>query len=67
MKWTSEKPTKPGFYWLTENHLGGRRQTTIVEIAMIGDLTVKWVNGARDTVDRVSGQWSGPIPEPEEA
>lgn len=65
MIWTTEKPTKPGWYWwrrekgfipsflhVTTDHLKG------TGFFIVGAYTVRFQN--------IGGEWAGPIPEPEE-
>jgi hypothetical protein len=55
MKWTTEKPTKPGWYW--------ERKFDTVHIKYFDrDLFFGGLYTAWET-----GEWAGPIPEPEEA
>ena len=62
MKWTSEKPTKPGWYWY-------RGETDLNELIIwvSSDLRVVYpasLNFKSFAVDEVPGQWAGPIEPP---
>lgn len=71
MKWTSDQPTKPGFYWckvdgetsivfISEWHIEELKKNVLV-IEFIG-------NDEKIILDEISSGalWAGPIPEPEE-
>ena len=66
MKWSDDAPDKPGWWWMREQG----RLPEVVHIA-----TASWLGGrlfaitagAAPPVDKISAQWAGPIPEPEEA
>jgi len=63
MHWTTEKPTKPGWYWWSPS----KGIACIVEI--VGRLVMKvyFISGRRDLLNNVKGEWSSePIAEPEE-
>ena len=54
--WTTEKPTKPGWYWFLESGIGER----IVEIRAVpirGLLIVCWVSGRRADLADLFGGW----------
>ena len=71
MKWTSEQPTKPGFYWCkTENEAAivevsewyaEELHKNILAVELIGD-EEKYIFNEQFPVLL----WAGPIPEPEE-
>lgn len=62
LKWTSTKPTKPGWYWW-------RTVTTQPGVYEVyhanGTLKVYWPK--IEKVSAIEGEWAGPIPEPEPA
>lgn len=58
MKWTSEKPSVPGWYWWRDN---------IVRVVYIGEYPPGnlYIMGYHNL--RVAkGEWAGPLTEPEE-
>ena len=68
MDWTTEKPTKEGFYWIRfeerdewSEHLG------VVEIARIDELLHIFFPGGDENyelVDRFDAEWYGPLEPP---
>jgi hypothetical protein len=66
MKWTTKKPTKPGWYWW---RLYDRTRGAAVEVIRIHPDGIMFVNGGRYGEEHLAvwpGQWSdAPIPEPE--
>lgn len=65
MKWTTEKPTAPGWYWYRSIVCEVTRYTRVVEVFPNGKVS----DGSlfpMDHVDKFNGEWAGPIPEPEE-
>jgi hypothetical protein len=75
MKWTKQKPTEPGFYWIstTCEELDGSitRETEMAEVHDDGTLT-PWdeagvlLNQYDVKTETDSYLFAGPIPEPEE-
>lgn len=64
MKWTSEKPTKPGYYWqLNES---GDAQVLRVYQSAAGRLFAASFADWETPVSRLDGQWAGPLEEPQE-
>lgn len=67
MKWTSEKPTKPGWYW----YKSLRRPTQVMQV-YANEFFVRGVlfaqsSGLNSTrVAKLTGQWAGPLEEPQE-
>lgn len=62
-EWTSEKPTKPGWYWLKCYH----KPEVVQVVSMNGDMAIVgegWDMRVRN-VDRPC-LWSGPLVPPEE-
>lgn len=67
MTWTTDPPTKPGWYWALER---GMSRYVVVEV--IPNLTPHdfcvWDDATDECVAlEVFVRWAGPIPEPEEA
>ena len=68
MNWTTEKPTKSGWYWM--RYVPRDQFPSIIQV--LHDGACLCVNNDGDTVDDVCtawphSQWAGPIPEPKEA
>ncbi len=61
MKWTTEKPTTPGWYW----YKGAGYSTTLYVYTANGGLFVE-DHDYTGPVQGYPGEWAGPIPEPEE-
>ena len=64
MKWTSEPPTEPGWYFMRQ---GG--QVTVCRVVLYCDGLVAMFGAMRQSVDfmkKIGAQWAGPIPEPVE-
>lgn len=59
-RWTSEKPTQPGWYWRSK-HIA----TDPVEIVYgtDGELWIKHAGFSFTPLKHALGQWAGPIPE----
>lgn len=65
LKWTKEKPTENGFYWWRNKEVDGN--TLTVAIVRMSDRTARFIGcDPFCCLDGVGGEWSGPIPEPEE-
>ena len=68
--WTTEKPTKPGWYWYRDKDIP--TQPVYVYNAVGGLFVELWNGEIRSFESRsgrwksMSGQWAGPIREPEE-
>lgn len=64
--WSTEKPTRPGWYWWRQPYC----QDVIVEITLGGAKNGKRLyvvtDGDTGELASFSGEWAGPIPEPEE-
>lgn len=67
MKWTSEKPTKPGWYWRTMRAWNGTHEIVRV-IALPDVLHVQGIDLFSSPLRGFSSDnlWSGPIKEPTE-
>lgn len=68
MIWTTEKPTKPGWYWWR-----CRGVQCVVEIGtpqhviqLSSGLSVWFTSGSVRKLQDVDGEWAGPLEEPEE-
>ncbi len=60
MKWTTDKPTEPGWYWVRDG-----QQIEMVDLELdSGTLVVYAVDDDHHTVDEYS-HWFGPLPQPE--
>lgn len=68
MKWTSDKPTKSGFYWIRDSVLKKSSAYAIISIHVCGDGIFFY----DDDVAKPFGaflakfQFAGPIPRPDE-
>ncbi len=70
MTWTTDKPTKPGFYWWKDRQnaqtLVFVRPDDIVEImTVIETPTYRWIDHHNVVLSQMTGEWQGPI-EPSE-
>lgn len=69
LRWTSKVPTKPGWYWLWEREMpDDEEEPEIVEVAK-GKFGLEVHYSGSDLfkpLKGISGQWSGPIQQPEE-
>ena len=64
MVWTQDTPTVPGWYW----HRSPSGVIWVEELALRGgQLVVVDQNGRAHALETCSGEWAGPIPQPEEA
>jgi len=64
MKWTTEKPTKPGWYW---QRLKGRLNPALFHISQIREYCCELVDAFTMESPGDGWEWSSePIPEPEE-
>lgn len=70
MRWTREKPTEPGWYWLrfeVPAHIGGGYDIKCKEVVEIkGELRLWWGEYEEDDALPDNADWQGPI-RPEEA
>lgn len=66
MKWTNEKPVKAGWYWYQELKSFGPTIINIQKDESAGKLYVNSDDWKDLYVEDFKGQWSGPIPEPED-
>lgn len=70
MTWTTDYPTKPGFYWIRNYrrfHLDKDPETAdpvIVQVDQVGDFYLIGVNTVHFKDHVVSAEWQGPV-EPE--
>lgn len=58
MKWTKERPEVDGWYWFFD--------VADPEIVEVKDNHVYWTRSGDCSLDELDGEWSGPIPEPED-
>ena len=59
MTWTTEKPTRPGWYWYRK---GEKDVQLLMDVRKIeGQLTAHWSNGVSEVIDHMCGEWSGPL------
>ena len=62
MKWTSELPTEPGWYWVRNSTTKHKNIVLVFDGLVAGNYTCLKVEEAHE----IYGEWAGPIPEPEE-
>ena len=63
MKWTTDKPTTPGFYFW-RGRVGDKPCMRVHEVELINNvLTVRVVGPVKDITE---GEWAGPVTVPEE-
>lgn len=69
MKWTTDKPTKKGWYWWRDMR-HGHRISLVVYIEFgergCGLVSFAYAERYRELKDMTHGEWAGPIPETEE-
>jgi hypothetical protein len=63
LKWTSEKPTAPGWYWWREVEASDRF-TAVIHWDASDSV---FIDGCRYSKETFNGQFAGPIPEPTDA
>ena len=63
LRWTSEKPAQPGWYWY--RGLIDEADPLILLVDEAGYF--QWPDGAFEDVRQTDGEWAGPIPLPSEA
>ena len=69
MKWTSEKPTKPGWYWYMEfgrSYVLRLYEVQLPELATPSKPLYAASGYFGGAVDDMHGQWAGPLEEPQE-
>lgn len=68
MKWTTEKPTKEGWYWYNDTVTGKSKEIVFIWRSGIGDLHIGFNTESEVyLLSEIYGEWSDqPIPEPEE-
>ncbi len=67
MIWTREKPTQPGWYWYRTLHHGKPTFVDMVRVYPYGDtFLVRSMEFAGTFIKDFTGEWAGPIEEPEE-
>lgn len=71
LRWSKEPPTMPGWYWWKE---GRNEESMIVHVFIVAHISGEkflcaQFAGEGDIVhriDKIDGEWAGPISEPEE-
>ena len=72
MKWTYDRPNKPGYYWYItiEDVISGKKNRTVI-LFVNSDLCITTSNIRRYinpvSVNEIKGLWAGPIQAPEES
>lgn len=64
LRWSTEKPTQPGWYWWRVNYKDGEFIERVFRVAKYNDLL--YVPDF-DNVSKMEGEWAGPISPPLEA
>lgn len=65
MKWTSDKPTQPGWYWWRSQVFPILTMFHVIETSDYHFFVDNWGGGSMSTLD-MDGQWSGPLEPPTE-
>lgn len=60
LTWTTEKPTKPGWYWWRNNSCF---DPDILKVDVLGDKFV--IHRDEDILETPHGEWAGPLEPPE--
>lgn len=63
MKWTTERPTKAGFYWYREGEADNF--PVVVNVAPEHDFAGPWDDGSETRLSHMNGEWSGPLEPPD--
>lgn len=67
LRWTSDKPTAPGWYWYRGAHTSNRAEVVSVGEMLQGRPLHAWFNETdmeNYSVEELDGQFAGPIQEP---
>lgn len=69
MKWTTERPAEPGYYWLADDAFAKIVRVRLVEAGTYAGQTQDILQAcegdqAVGDVDQIEGKWAGPIEEP---
>lgn len=72
LRWTSDKPTAPGFYWWRPDvstrgdvvRICRSHENPSEPVETCPDLVVRFPDGFTASVDGMPGQFAGPIQEP---
>jgi hypothetical protein len=68
MKWTTEKPTEPGWYWWQHVPASPYQELSRPIVGLVGmDAIFHNHRYRKAMVDMPSGKWAGPLQLPEEA
>lgn len=62
LAWTTEKPTKPGFYWYRLNDHDD--SPVIVSVGPDTDMVGPWPDGSDSRLSKENGEWAGPLEPP---
>lgn len=60
--WTTEKPSRPGWYW----RRGTYRDPSPIIVEVDGAGYFQWPDGSFDDVQVTGGEWAGPLDPPED-
>jgi hypothetical protein len=62
-QWTSEKPTKSGFYYYRQSN---DEDPIVLKVELLDDRKVVWLPGdnAAEPLEQCHGDWAGPIEPP---
>ena len=64
LRWTSEKPTEPGWYWYRDID-DASYGTEMCHVENVnGELCGAFNDRDMPPVDNLNGQWCGPLPRP---
>ena len=67
MKWTTDKPTEPGWYWWQEYRNEPSNRTIAYVSPVNGTLQALFIDGESLAVDKCAGYFQGPITPQEDA
>jgi hypothetical protein len=65
MTWTTQKPTRPGWYWYRDLPFRTEFVVNVCEL-VTGELFAS-ADGFDQYVERLSGEWAGPLEVPHDA
>lgn len=67
MTWTTEQPTKEGWYWWEESAMhNGKHAVLIVEVTDFRGVLYQEHGDVRYLLANASGRWAGPLQPPAE-
>ena len=64
--WTTEKPTKPGWYWWRHSTMARVQMARVDEMLAVSCMNELCSICEADHVDECDGQWAGPLEPPHE-